>query len=152
MSQTNKSYFRLTGCIILTLWALLNALASLFVVIVPVVFFAGNAPALLAGLNEAQIKAIPPAVIENANSIAVFANGVNVAFCVLLLCAIWLGLWRGVRWVFWALSASLIAAFLAGVASDYVAGNDHPEVNLISGLILITGLLFSAKGLFNKQA
>ena len=140
-----------TGCLMLSIWSLLNLLASLFVVVIPVVFGGEIAPALLDSLSDIEIHSLNEGIKRNANSIAVFANVMNIAFCTLTLFAIWQGLYRGVRWVFWALLVSLTLAVIAGSVADYVAGLLHPEVNLISGGIITVGLACSALAIFKQK-
>ena len=140
-----------TGCIVLSIWSGLNLLASLFVVIIPVVFGGETAPALLDALSDAEIQSLSDGIKRNANGIAVFANGLNIAFCTMTLFAIWKGLYQGVRWVFWALLVSLTLTVLAGTAADYVVGLLHPEVNIISGGILTVGLACSAIAIFKQK-
>lgn len=139
------------GCLVLSLWSALNLLASLLVVLIPVVFFGEIAPALIDSLSDSEVLNLNDSVVRNANGIAVFANGVNIAFCSIMLIAIWHGLYRRVKWVFWALLLSLSLISFAGFAADYVAGFPHPEVNAISGAILAVGLVCSSIAIFSKK-
>lgn len=128
------------GCLILSVWSVLNLGASLFVVILPVVFAGKNALALMDSVSGAEIAALSPQLLANANGIAVFANGLNIAFCALLLFAVWGGVYSRVKWAWLGVTVALAAILLAGVAADYVVGFLHPEVNLISGAIIAVGL------------
>ncbi|MGH1538820.1 MAG: hypothetical protein ACRBHB_00225 [Arenicella sp.] len=139
------------GCIILGLWSLLNLIASLVVVLIPVILLGENAPAVLESISERDINRVDSNIVNNANAIAVFANGVNVAFGMLSLSAIWCGLFQKIKWVFWALFSSLTAMWLTGIAADFVVGIRHPEVNIASGLILATGLICSAIAIFRQD-
>jgi len=139
------------GCVMLSLWGFLNLIASLVVVLIPVVLTGKIAPALLESLNGSEIDSLTGQILNNANGIAVFANGVNVAFCILLLFAIWGGLYRKVKWVFWAILTSLTVIVAAGTAADYVAGLLYPEVNVISGCIIGLGLILVALTLFKEE-
>ena len=139
------------GCILLTLWSLLNLLASLFVVFIPVVFLHKNVPALKDSIESDEIHSLSAQTVDNINSIAVFANGVNIAFSLLMLFTIWFGLYRKAEWVFWALIPSLLMVLVAASAADYVAGLLHPEINLITGVVIFAGLFCCAIGIFKKS-
>jgi|GEM_PF-1593773 len=139
-----------TGCVVLSVWSVLNILASLIVVIIPVVFGGETAPALLDSLSANEIQGLSDGIERNANGIAVFANGLNIAFCTLALFAIWQGLHKKMKWVFWALLVSLSLNVLAGTLADYVVGLLHPEVNIISAAILAVGLGCSAQSIFRQ--
>lgn len=141
-----------TGCIVLSIWSGLNLLASLFVVIIPVVIGGETAPALLDSLSDHEIQSLNDGIKRNANGIAVFANGINIACCTLIFFAIWKGLYQRVRWVFGALLVSLSLMVIAGTVADYVAGLPHPEVNMISGTIIAVGLACSAPAIFKKES
>ena len=110
-----------------------------------------TAPALLDSLKDPEIQSLTEGIKRNANSIAVFANGLNIAFCTLTLFAIWKGLYHGVRWVFWALLVSLSLSVITGTVADYVAGLLHPEVNMISGGIITVGLACTAIAIFKQK-
>lgn len=114
-------------------------------------FFDGDSPAVFQILSDEEVHALSSDVRTSINSVAVYANGLNVAFCALALAVTWLGLHRRVRWAFWGLLVGFVAALLAGVSGDYVLGNVHPEVNVISGLILVFGFTLAAVGLFRNS-
>lgn len=136
-----------TGTTILSIWAGLNLLPS-FGILILILFQGKNAPALSVLLSEEEISGLSSDLLATVNSIAAFANGLNVAFCLLFLFAIWRGLNRKIEWVFWALLLSTVFALLAGIAGDYIVGTKFPEVNVISGLILAVGFICSAIGIF----
>ena len=136
-----------TGTIILSIWAGLNLHPS-FGILILILFQGKNAPALSVLLSEEEISGLSSDLLATVNSIAAFANGLNVAFCLLFLFAIWRGLNRKIEWVFWALLLSTVFALLAGIAGDYIVGTKFPEVNVISGLILAVGFICSAIGIF----
>ena len=137
------------GAVILSIWGGLNLLPS-FGILVLILFQNKNAPALSVLLSEEEITALSADAIAAVNSIAAFANGLNVVFCLLFLIAIWKGLNRKVEWVFWALLISSFFALMAGIAGDYVVGTQFPEVNVLSGLILVVGFICSAVGIFKS--
>ena len=126
------------GSILLSLWSVFNLLPSTWI-LVSILFRGGNAPGLTGVLTEAQVRALGAEALAAANSIAVFANGLNAAFCLLFAVVVWQGLVRRSAWAFWALSASALVALLAGVGADHVVGTRFPEVNVVSGLLLAAG-------------
>ena len=135
------------GAVILSIWGGLNLLPSSGILVL-ILFQNKNAPALSVLLSEEEISGLSSDLLATVNSIAAFANGLNVAFCLLFLFAIWRGLNRKIEWVFWALLLSTVFALLAGIAGDYIVGTKFPEVNVISGLILAVGFICSAIGIF----
>lgn len=139
-----------TGSIIITIWSSLNFLPALYVVI-GILFLGNHPPGLYAILNEENIKSMSPEILATVDSIGLFANLSVVALNLLILIAIWKGLNQRILWVFWALLAAITFAILAGVAADYAVGYAFPEVNIASTLILVTGFVFSAIGLFKPK-
>ena len=139
-----------TGAIVLSTWSALNALPSLGILFL-VLCRDGNAPGFTTSLTEAQIAGLPLEVLAAANSVALYANGLNVALSVLFVACIWNGLVHGVKWVFWAISAAATLTVLAGIGGDYLVGTRHPEVNLISLALVAVGAGCSARGLFGSS-
>lgn len=138
------------GSIVLSLWAVLNLVPS-FAILVNTVLLDGNSPAIYQILDDEQVRTLGTEIRSSINSVAVYANGLNVALCLLALFVIWRGLNRRVRWTFWGLLVGFATALLAGTAGDYVLGTVHPEVSMISGIILALGFACSAKGLFRSS-
>lgn len=138
------------GCIVLTLWTTLNLIPS-GIIVVSTMFFGGHTPALSLRLSEDEVEALSPDVLATLDSIAVFANCTNVAFCIVALVVIWMGLYRRHRWALWALLAGFGFALLAGVGADYEVGFAAPWVNAISAGILAIGLGLAAVGLFRVR-
>jgi hypothetical protein len=135
------------GSIVISAWAVLNLIPSL-AILANTIFFDGNSPAIYQILDDEQVQTLSKEIRTSINSVAVYANGLNVALCLLALVVVWLGLNRRVRWAFWGLLVAFATALLAGTAGDYVLGTVHPEINIISGIILAFGFVFSARGLF----
>lgn len=134
------------GCWVLSIWAALNLVASLKIV-VDTLFLGGHTPALFLLLSETDVEALSPAALATMDSIAVFANGLNTAFCALVLWVVWKGLYQGQAWSWTALFIGLGFAWGAGVAADFVVGWAAPWVNAVSFLILALGLLLTGAGL-----
>ena len=138
------------GAIILSTWSALNALPSL-AILFHVLCRNGNAPGFTTSLTDAQVAGLPLEVLAAANSVAVYANGLNVALSVLFVASIWKGLVRGVKWVFWAVCAAAALTVLAGIGGDYMVGTRHPGINLISLALVAVGIGCSARGLFGAS-
>ena len=90
----------------------------------------GHTPAIRALLDESDIANLQAETVAMIDSIAVFANGLNLAFCSLAILIIWIGLHRHNRWAFWALLTGFTFAILAGIGADYigwyiVSANQH---------------------------
>ncbi|MGH1428609.1 MAG: hypothetical protein ACRBEE_11770 [Arenicella sp.] len=139
------------GCLIISLWAILNLLASLFVVLIPVLISNESAPALLESLSKDLIVGINQQVLANANSIAVFANVLNIAISISLLFIVWFGLFKKLKWSFVAVVIILSLMLASGFFADHVSRNNHTWVNFVSGAIMCIGLLFSAIGIFKPK-
>ena len=134
------------GCAILSIWTVLNLIPS-GMIIVDTIFSGGHTPGLYLLLTEDEVSSLEPDVVATMDSIAVFANGLNIAFCLLALFTIWHGLRRRQRWAFWGLLAGFTFAVLAGVGADYEVGWAAPMVNVISAAILMVGFTCAAMGL-----
>ncbi len=137
------------GCIILTTWAILNLIPS-SIIVIHTIFRGGHTPALYSILDEQEVGALSTETLASVDSIAVFANGTNIALCLLSLFVIWMGLYRRQTWAFWGLLVSFTFALLAGVGGDYEVGYQAPIVNVISGGILALGFAISAAGIFRS--
>lgn len=136
------------GCAVLTVWTVLNLIPSAGIIVFTL-FYDGHTPALYSLLNDKEADALPADVLSTLDSIAIFANGMNSAFCLLALFVIWKGLYRGSFWAFHGLLAGFLLALLAGIGADYEVHYAAPMVNVISGAILGLGLGLSAFGLFS---
>lgn len=137
------------GSAIISLWLVLNLVPSLLI-LANTIFLDGNSPALYQLLDDQQVKALSPEIRTSINSVAVYANGLNVALCLLALFVVWLGLSQRLPWAFWGLLLAFSFAWFAGAAGDYLLGTLHPEVSILSGLILACGFTFSAFGLLRN--
>ena len=139
-----------SGCLVLSLWAFLNLLPSAWI-LVTTSFFEGDSPAIDQILDDEEVAALSSKERTSINSVAVYANGLNAAFCGMALFVIWFGLKRRAKWAFWGLAFGFSMAWLAGTLGDYVLGLVHPEINVISALILVLGLGLSAVDLFLRK-
>lgn len=138
------------GCIILTAWIVLNIVPSVFIV-ANTMAQTGHTPALYTLLNENDVNQLNAETLATIDSIAVYANGMNIGFCLLSLATIWMGLIRRLRWTFWALLLGFSAALLAGVGADISVGVVLPQINVISGVILSFGFALAATDLYTNN-
>jgi len=139
------------GCSIISLWAILNIFASFIVVLMPILVSGESAPALLESLSKITISSIDSQVLSNANSIAVFANTLNIAISISVLFIVWFGLYKGQKWSLVALVIILSLMLCSGFFADYVSKHDHTFINLASGVIMFAGLFFSAIAIYKPK-
>ena len=135
------------GCAILSIWTVLNLIPS-GVILIDTIWGDGHTPGIYLLLTEEEVAGLEPDVVATMDSMAVFANDLNIAFCLVSLVTIWFGLIRRQKWAFWGLLAGFTFAVLAGVGADYEVGLAAPMVNVISAGILAAGLVCAAIGLF----
>jgi len=135
-----------SGCIILTIWSLLNLAAS-GAILSETLLGRGHTPAVYSLLNEDEVSELSPKTLATIDSIAVYANGLNIAFCLVSTVVVWAGLYRRRIWCLWGLVGGYAAALAAGVGGDYMVGTLMWEVTGISGCILAVGLGLAAVGL-----
>lgn len=138
------------GSLVLSFWTVLNLIPSL-AILVNTLLLGGNSPAIYQVLDHEEVELLSTKVRASINSVAIYANGLNVAFCLLALFVIWFGLYRRIRWAFWALLAGFTSALFAGTAGDHVLGLVHPEINILSAILLAVGFLLVAMGLFRDS-
>ncbi|MCG8461415.1 MAG: hypothetical protein MI919_34465 [Holophagales bacterium] len=98
-------------------------------------------------LSPDEVGELDAELLATVDSIAAFANGMNLGFSLLGIAIVWLGLHRRARWAFWVLLAGLAAALLAGVAGDFLVGRVAPQVNRISAVSLAAGFVCAGLGL-----
>ena len=135
-----------SGCALLSVWSVLNLVPSGYIVL-DTLFWGGHTPAVYAVLSEAEGEGLGAGTLATLDSIAVFANGCNIAFCLVALAVVWRGLYRRQGWAFGALVAGYAAALAAGVAADHTVGTVAPWVNAVSAAILALGLGLAGLGL-----
>lgn len=138
---------RRLGCFLLTLWTVLNLVPSIWIALSSS-FLGADSPAIYQILNPQEVDNLTVKERSSINAVAVYANGLNAALCTCMLFLLWYGVYRRQAWAFWAVLAGLCLALLAGTLADYTVGWAHPEVNLISGLILLLGFGCCAIDLF----
>lgn len=139
-----------TGCVVLSLWTVLNLIPSAWILL-STGFLDGDSPAITQILTAEEVATLSNKVRASINSVAVYANGLNSAFCLTAFFVIWRGLHGRSSWAFYCLVVGFSTALLAGFGSDQVLGTLHPEVNIISSLIIVFGLTFAAIGLFGQR-
>lgn len=140
-----------SSCIILSIWSVLNIIASLVVVLLPVIFSDGTAPALVENISPNNVAEINNNILLNANSIAVFANMLNISCSISILYIVWTGLINAKKSALITLFIILSIILFAGIAADYVSTNYHPMVNMISAVILYGGLFLALPGVIKHD-
>ncbi|MEM7478181.1 MAG: hypothetical protein AAF483_24605, partial [Planctomycetota bacterium] len=139
------------GCWVLTVWAALNCMASVKIIL-ETLLLNGHTPALFLLLSSADVKSLSPETLATIDSIAIFANGLNVAFCILALGLVWTGLANKQSAAFALLLAGFTAAWAAGFLADLAVGLAAPWVNIVSFLILGFGLAAAAIGFAQRTS
>jgi len=135
------------GAILLSLWTSLNlalALGILFMLLV----LGKNAPALLILYGDTQATGIEPRALATVNALAVMFNACVAAICALSLSVIWVVLIRRAAWAFWSLAVCLLFLQAAGFASDSFLGDRNLLANAASSLLLLSGIVLAAIGIF----
>jgi hypothetical protein len=79
------------GPIVISVWAVLNLIPSA-VILANTMFLDGNSLAIYQILDDEQVEALSTDVRTSINSIAVYANGLNVALSLLALFVVQRGL------------------------------------------------------------
>ena len=118
------------GCIVLTIWVVLNLIPATYIV-VTTTWFNADSPAVGQILSSQELELLSPKERTSINSVAVYANGLNIALSVTVLSLIWFGVFRRMTWAYWSACVGLAIAVLAGGLGDFVLGTVHPEVSLI---------------------
>ncbi|MFN3189211.1 MAG: hypothetical protein ACE361_01720 [Aureliella sp.] len=133
---------------VLTTWTVLSCLASLTIIIQTLVF-GGHTPALFLLLSDAEVQSLSPDTLSTIDSIALFANGLNLAFGVVVLGVVWDAApdWHNGRLAL--MLAGFTMAWLAGFMADAAVGYAAPWVNVVSIAILAFG--FGAIALGRRQ-
>ena len=135
------------GAILLSLWMSLNlalALGILFMLLV----LGKNAPALLILYGDTQATGVEPRALATVNALAVMFNACAAAICALSLSVIWVALIRRAAWAFCSLAVCLLFLQAAGFASDSFLGNRNLLANAASSLLLLSGIVLAAIGIF----
>ena len=140
-----------SGCIVLSLWSLLNLIPSA-VIVVSSTFWDANTPAIGQILSAEEIRSLTPSERASLNSVAVFANGLNIALALATISMIWFGIMRRQKWAFYATCLSLSCAVMAGALGDRLVGYTHPEISLISAAILMVGAVLAGFGVHRTDA
>ncbi len=134
------------GCIVLTAWAVLNLIPAAYIVIATT-FWDVDSPAIGQILSADEVRALADKERISINSVAVYANCLNVGLSVAMCMVIWFGLAHGLRWAYWTVCLGLGLAVIAGALGDDVLGTVHPEITLISALIFLAGVALAWCGL-----
>jgi len=138
------------GCVLLSVWCAINLLIG-FVIVIAIVVFNTNAPALPVLFNEMEAHQIDARALATINAIAVFFNAIQAAFCGMCLVVVWVGLWQRARWAYWSLLGTTIYIQAAGLASDYLFfGNRNIVPIAIGAILLLIGFGCSGFAIFRR--
>lgn len=137
------------GAIVLSLWTGFNLVLALTIV-VTIVGFGQNAPALLILFGSTTGTEIESRALATINALAVMFNAGAVTACGLGLAIIWRALVRRERWAFWILLGFLGFLQAAGFASDSFLGNENLIANIASTVLLLVGLGFAGLGVYTR--
>ena len=146
----DNPYMLRAGCIILTIWALLNLILALYIVFSTTLWDI-DSPAVGQILSQAEISSLTAKERTSINSVAVYANGLNIALSLTVTLTIWFGVYRGMKWAFISTCMGLGFAVIGGALGDYVLGTVHPEISLLSAAILIVGGVLAGVGIYGKS-
>ena len=107
-----------------------------------------NAPALLILYGDTHANGMDPRALATINAFAVVFNACVAALCSLSLVVIWIPLVQRKVWAFWALSCSLLFLQAAGFASDSFFNHTDLHLNVVSSLVLVSGIILVGVGMF----
>ncbi len=138
------------GACLLTLWSGVN-LCLAAAILVALVGFHRNAPALTILMDEASVRRLDPNAIATVNALAVFGNACAAAFCVLMLFLVWSGVAAGRRAAFWVLAGTSGALQAFGFASDAMLRGHDTGLNVLSSAVLLAGLVLCGVGLRGRR-
>jgi hypothetical protein len=110
-------------------------------ILVTLLLFRGNAPAVSILFNPNEIATLEPRALSTMNSLATLMNFALAVYCGLALWLLRLYLTQYQRNVWLVLVISLAVMVAAGFASDSFLGNKNLMANIVSTIILGSGLL-----------
>jgi hypothetical protein len=138
-----QRYMR-AGAVLLSIWSGLNLVLAVGI-LVAMTAFGRNAPALSLALAESQVRALEAQLIGLINALAVLTNACIAGFCALVLVVVWRGLVRGAPWCWSALCATTGGVQAFGFVSDAHLGSHNLVANLVSTLLLVSGLALTRR-------
>jgi hypothetical protein len=129
-----------TGMWLVVFWLGFNFLLASGI-LVTLLLFRGNAPAVSILFNPNEIATLEPRVLSTMNSLATLMNFALAVYCGLALWLLRLYFSQYQRNVWLVLVISLAVMVAAGFASDSFLGNKNLMANIVSTIILGSGLL-----------
>jgi hypothetical protein len=126
------------GAILLTIWSGLNVLVAAWVTLATV--FLGKTPVLSLLYPGVESGSFDPRLVGVIDAQAALANPCIVALCTLVLVSVWSGVLTQNRKFFWAVVIALVPLQAFGFVSDHFIGDHNLVANVISSLLLCTGL------------
>lgn len=137
------------GSVILSLWCVLNIVPAAF--ILATTLCGVNHPLLGVKLKEEEIATLSSDALAFINSVGLYANGTVIALSLLALIAIWAGLFRRIKWVFWSLLIAMVFYVIAGFAADFISQSNYYVTSIISASILALGFGLVARDLLQSK-
>src|SRR5262245_38345756 len=138
-----------TGAIVLSLWTGANLILSLGILFW-ILVLGHNAPALTILYEDTLVVGMDPRALATINGMAVILNACSAAICALSLAVIWVPLLQKQAWAFWGLSGSLLFLQAAGFASDSFFHHKDLPLNIVSSLLLLSGIVLAGAAIFRN--
>jgi hypothetical protein len=124
------------GVILLSIWTALNFAVAAWVTVATV---SGHAPpALRLVMTDDEIAHVEPRALAVINAQAAIANPLIMAVCAFVLVLLWRS--RTERWAIVALGGILVPVQLFGFVSDSFLGGTNATANVVSTVVLLSGL------------
>jgi hypothetical protein len=134
------------GAVVLTASAGFNLLLAA-AILLAIIALGKNPPILYVSLEQAEVARLGQPVLATFKSLAIYFNSAVVAFCLLSIFVIWMGLAQGQRWAFWALLITGGMSQIFGFVADSFICNKTLVVNVVLTAIYVLGMVLSWWGL-----
>lgn len=136
---------RRVGLGLLLTWSGLNLLLALGIV-VAIAALGQHPPGLRILLTPERIAALPPDVLGTFDALGILANAVIAGFCGLVVVVVRRGVAAGERWAWWAVAVTTVFVQANGFVSDAFLEHRDLVPNLVSTVLLLTGLGLTRPG------
>jgi hypothetical protein len=140
------------GSIVLSIWCGINFILA-FTILCYVIVLQEDSPILqVASFSEAEIASLSAKTVAALNCFTILYNSCSLVISVLTWPLIRKNLVAGQKSAFWMLAGVIgFIELMAFFASSYI-GNGRWQVNLVQGILYITGISLSGYSLFIKGA
>lgn len=136
----------LAGVIVITVWAAVNMVMGLFV-LVNVLFLMPHPLISRVVFTEAELAQLTPKTTATIKSLAILLNASVVAVAVLVLMVAWMGLARGDHWAWWLLLGTLAFLQIMQFAGDAAVGTKTLPASVVMTALAVLGLVLAGVGL-----